>query len=183
MVSTRRRTACHISNVHECHLPFNPRTKNIPRTDWGVIKCAPRAKRTAKAALVHLQNPPHIKSDWINYYSTVIVCTVNVLTSACSSSEALNPCSGQSHGQHAFGEDFHLRVSFALPGRLCEAYSFRHPSSLSAARTKGRTARRRVLDRRDEIFSSGSACGVRKGGFSTQIPLSLIGKKRLRIYG
>lgn len=140
MVSTRCRTACHISNAHECHLLFNPRAKDIPPDRLGSHKVRTKGKKNSKSCACALEKSPHIKSDWINYYSPVIVCTVNVLTSACSSSEALNPCSGQSHGKHAFGEDFHLRLSFCASCRLCEAYSSRHPSSLSAARTKGRTA-------------------------------------------
>lgn len=130
----------------------------------GSQKVRSKGKKNSKSCACALEKSPHIKSDWINYYSTVIVCTVNVLTSACSSSEALNPCSGQSHGKHAFGEDFHLRVSFALPAASVRptASDIRHPFQ-QRGQKEGRPAE--SPDRRDEIFSSGSACGVRKGDF------------------
>lgn len=95
----------------------------------GSHKVRTKGKKNSKSCACALEKSPHIKSDWINYYSTVIVCTVNVLTSACSSSEAPNPCSGQSHGKQTFGEDFHLRVSFALAAASVRptASDIRHP--------------------------------------------------------
>lgn len=65
VVSTLSSTAFHVRNMQEYNLPSYPRTKNIPKTEWGVLKCTLGAKRTAKAAHVLLKIP-HIKSDWIN---------------------------------------------------------------------------------------------------------------------